>query len=213
MNYLVQLNAFYARVLAGALPPRAQLLYHTLLAENNRCRWREWFSRSSAALCGVMRIGERTLIQARGELVERGLLECRLVRGAMQYRIVPLDRDGAAAPVLPAALPDALPSESAPFPLKKEKRKQDKPPRGTRGGGCAGLNKKKGTPGVHNFRSEGGPSYDLDAWERQSLWDTLPKDGPGPAGARPHAARPPESAPAAGKGASAQPCAPARRPG
>lgn len=75
MNYIEMLNRFYDIVQGGQVSSSAQLLYHTLLAINNKCGWIDWFARSNASLFGLLRISEKNLINARNELKQLGLID------------------------------------------------------------------------------------------------------------------------------------------
>jgi len=42
---------------------------------NNRCGWSAWFQRTNQSLCGLIGIDEKTLIRARNELKQKGLID------------------------------------------------------------------------------------------------------------------------------------------
>ena len=158
MNYITLLRAFQDRVAGGGISSRAQLLYYTLLGENNRCRWQPWFCRSNAALCGLMHLSTHTLLAARRELEDLGLIALkREPGGATWYQIC---EQGAQS-----STPDCT------SPMQENKKKQDKTTRAWRAQG--GARKRKKSLGPMDFASEGGPSYDLDAYERESIYDTM----------------------------------------
>jgi len=75
MNYIKQLNVFYDWLQCNRLSASAQLLYHTLLMINNRAGWADWFQRTNQAICGLIGIDEKTLIKARNELKQKGLID------------------------------------------------------------------------------------------------------------------------------------------
>jgi DnaD/phage-associated family protein len=75
MNFILQLNAFYAWLQANSLSPMAKLLYYTLLQINNSCCWISWFQRTNTSLCGLIGISENTLKAARNELKVKGLID------------------------------------------------------------------------------------------------------------------------------------------
>lgn len=183
MNYITLLRAFQDRVAGGGISSRAQLLYYTLLGENNRCRWQPWFCRSNATLCGLMHISTHTLLAARRELEDLGLIVLkREPGGATWYQI----REQGAQTSTPDCtspmqqpvqedMQDAV-QEDALFctganQYRENKKKQDKTTRAWRAQG--GARKRKKSLGPMDFASEGGPSYDLDAYERESIYDTM----------------------------------------
>ena len=75
MNYIELLNAFYELVQCGEISGNGQLLYHTLLAINNKTGWSERFSRTNMSISGLMGISEKTFINAREELKRLGLIQ------------------------------------------------------------------------------------------------------------------------------------------
>ncbi len=75
MTYLDMLNEFYDFCECNAVSANAQLLFHTLLAINNKCVWEEWFSRTNVSLSGRMGISEKAFIRARNELKQLGLID------------------------------------------------------------------------------------------------------------------------------------------
>lgn len=75
MTYLDMLNEFYDFCECNTVSSNAQLLFHTLLAINNKCVWEEWFSRTNVSLSGRMGISEKAFIRARNELKQLGLID------------------------------------------------------------------------------------------------------------------------------------------
>lgn len=75
MSYIDKLNLFYDLLQSNPPSQHAQLLYHTLLMVNNKCGWMEWFQRTNLNLCGITGISEKTLINARNELKQMGLID------------------------------------------------------------------------------------------------------------------------------------------
>ena len=69
------LNEFYDFCECNTVSANAQLLFHTLLAINNKCVWEEWFSRTNVSLSGRMGISEKAFIRARNELKQLGLID------------------------------------------------------------------------------------------------------------------------------------------
>lgn len=123
MNYIKQLNALYDWLQSNRLSSSAQLLYHTLLMINNKCGWTEWFERTNQAICGLIGIDEKTLIRARNELKQKGLIDFvsgRKKGDITKYRIINISTgvlDGkfpAYPPVEPPAYPPAYPPVEPP---------------------------------------------------------------------------------------------------
>ena len=75
MNYIELLNKFYDLLQETRVSGYAQLLYYTLLQVNNRCGWTDWFARTNVNLSGLMCVSEKTLINARNELKQLGLID------------------------------------------------------------------------------------------------------------------------------------------
>lgn len=75
MTYLDMLNEFYDFCECNTVSANAQLVFHTLLAINNKCVWEEWFSRTNVSLSGRMGISEKAFIRARNELKQLGLID------------------------------------------------------------------------------------------------------------------------------------------
>ena len=97
MNYIKQLNALYDWLQSNHLSASAQLLYHTLLMINNSCGWTEWFQRTNQSICGLIGIDEKTLIRARNELKQKGLIDFKSgsKKGEItRYKIIDLTSAG-----------------------------------------------------------------------------------------------------------------------
>lgn len=75
MNYIELLNAFYEFIQCSGISGNGQLLYYILMAINNRAGWSEWFARTNLSICGLMRVSEKTFMNAREELKQLGLIE------------------------------------------------------------------------------------------------------------------------------------------
>ena len=75
MNYIELLNAFYEFIQCSGISSNGQLLYYILLAINNRAGWSEWFARTNLSICGLMKVSEKTFMNAREELKQLGLIE------------------------------------------------------------------------------------------------------------------------------------------
>ncbi|EMT38145.1 hypothetical protein TthWC1_2388 [Thermoanaerobacter thermohydrosulfuricus WC1] len=132
MNYIKQLNAFYDWLQENRLSTSAFALYFALLMANNKCGWADWFQRTNQSLCGLMGIDEKTLIRARNELKQKGLIDFKSgsKRGEItKYKIINLtgEKDGeilpnkcldgkitAFPPVEPPAFPPAFPPVEPP---------------------------------------------------------------------------------------------------
>ena len=92
LTYIERLNAFYAYLKRQPLSPYAKLLYYTLLQIDNERGWAPWFAVTNAHLCMFIGIGEKTLIRARRELAEQGLIGVQpsRTRGvATRYTLLP----------------------------------------------------------------------------------------------------------------------------
>ncbi len=80
MNTYRQMSAFYDYLQRASLPQAAQLLYHTLMLVNNICGWEREFKRTNQSLAGLMRMNEKTLIQARLDLKNAGLIDFKAAK-------------------------------------------------------------------------------------------------------------------------------------
>ncbi|SKA01928.1 DnaD and phage-associated domain-containing protein [Carboxydocella sporoproducens DSM 16521] len=146
MNYIKQLNALYDWLQENKLSVSASSLYHTLLMINNRCGWTAWFQRTNQSLCGLIGIDEKTLIRARNELKQKGLIDFKSgnKKGEpTKYKIIDLtgEKDGnipvnntkagifpVEPPVKPPVKPPVQPPVEPPaiYKLKlKQKHKQE----------------------------------------------------------------------------------------
>ena len=96
MNYMSQLKQFHVYRQHLLVSSSAQLLWVTLMMENNACFWRPQLAVSNLRLCELMgKITEGSLRKARTELIELGLIEffSSNQRGVVStYRIVPLEK-------------------------------------------------------------------------------------------------------------------------
>ncbi|MBP2637766.1 MAG: primosome, DnaD subunit [Firmicutes bacterium] len=75
MDYIRQLNAFDNWIAANYCSASAQLLWYKLMAVNNSCFWKEWFTRTNSSLAGMMNVAENTMRSARKELKDKGLID------------------------------------------------------------------------------------------------------------------------------------------
>src|SRR5699024_2616493 len=91
MNYIQEINAFYARVETNPLSGSAVCLWHTLMHVNNRAHWGEEFSVAASVLCSKSGLASSTFKRARTELKEKGYIKVTS-RGtkAPIYRVVSL---------------------------------------------------------------------------------------------------------------------------
>lgn len=97
MSYIDKLNLFYDLLQCNPPSQHAQLIYHTLLMINNKCGWTEWFQRTNLNLCGITGISEKTLINARNELKQIGLIDfipSKKRNEKTKYRILDCKIDG-----------------------------------------------------------------------------------------------------------------------
>jgi hypothetical protein len=74
MNYIVELNGFYARLLVRPLSSEAQALWGVLMHLSNRAGWPPRITVAGSVLLGFLGYSYTTLSRARGELVAAGLL-------------------------------------------------------------------------------------------------------------------------------------------
>ena len=74
MNYITELNAFYARLLVRPLSSEAQALWNVLLHLFNRAGWPPPLTVAASTLLGFLGYSYATLSRARSELVAAGLL-------------------------------------------------------------------------------------------------------------------------------------------
>lgn len=74
MNYIVELNAFYASLLTRPLSSEAQALWGVLMHLFNRAGWPPQLTVAASTLLGFLGYSYATLSRARGELVASGLL-------------------------------------------------------------------------------------------------------------------------------------------
>ena len=74
MNYLKELNAFYAWILTNDISGGQILLWLALLQTANRKGWPEWFTVPNATLQLMTRTSPNGIRRARNGLVDRGLI-------------------------------------------------------------------------------------------------------------------------------------------
>ena len=93
MNYIQEINAFYARVETNPLSGSAVCLWHTLMHVNNRAHWVDEFTVAASVLCSKSGLASSTFKRARTELKEKGYIQVTS-RGtkAPIYRIMSLCR-------------------------------------------------------------------------------------------------------------------------
>ena len=93
MNYIQEINKFEQFVESNYLSSMAQLLWYKLMQKCNRSGWQEQIQISNLRLMADLHIGEKTLIKARKELEEAGLIE--VVKGKKgcpnQYKLIPIN--------------------------------------------------------------------------------------------------------------------------
>ena len=91
VNYIIEINKFRKFAFDNYVSSNAVLLWYGLFGLNNDLHWREWFKVDNLRLMGYSFIKrEATLISARKELIELGLIEFK--KGSKghpsEYRIV-----------------------------------------------------------------------------------------------------------------------------
>ena len=74
MNYIVELNHFYAALLTRPLSSEAQALWSVLMHLFNRAGWPPRLTVAGSTLLGFLGYSYTTLSRARAELVAAGLL-------------------------------------------------------------------------------------------------------------------------------------------
>ena len=96
MNYIVELNSFYAQLLVRPLSSEAQALWGVLMHLFNRAGWPLRLTVSASTLLGFLGYSYTTLSRARSELVAAGLLihTPRPGRLAPYYELQPLSKKG-----------------------------------------------------------------------------------------------------------------------
>ncbi len=92
MNYISELNVFYARLLVRPLSSEAQALWGVLMHLFNRSGWSPRLTLAGSTLLGFLGYSYATLSRARSELVAAGLLvhTPRPGRLAPYYELQPL---------------------------------------------------------------------------------------------------------------------------
>ena len=75
MNYIKEINGFERWVETHYLSANAQLLWYKLMSLFNKSGWREWVSADNLRLMAAIGVSrEETLIQARKQLIDAGLI-------------------------------------------------------------------------------------------------------------------------------------------
>lgn len=92
MNYIAELNAFYASLLTRPLSSEAQSLWGVLMHLFNRAGWPTELTLAASTLLGLLGYSYATLSRARSELVAARLLihTPRPGRSAPYYELQPL---------------------------------------------------------------------------------------------------------------------------
>ena len=92
MNYIQEINKFEQFVENNYLSSMAQLLWYKLMQKCNRSGWQEQIQISNLRLMADLHIGEKTLIKARKELEEAGLIEVTKGKKGCpnQYKLIPI---------------------------------------------------------------------------------------------------------------------------
>ena len=103
MNYLTEINRFYGWLATHPVSAHAQALWQLLMSIDNRAGWPEDFAVPTSALLSVLDISRTQLSRCRRELVDGGRI-CHLQRRGGQapiYRLLPLEKESASAPLAP----------------------------------------------------------------------------------------------------------------
>ncbi|TCL38813.1 hypothetical protein EV210_103297 [Anaerospora hongkongensis] len=93
MNYIAELNYFYARLLVRPLSSEAQALWGVLMHLFNRAGWPPQLTVAASTLLGLLGYSYATLSRARTELITAGLLTHtpRPGRLAPYYELQPMN--------------------------------------------------------------------------------------------------------------------------
>lgn len=92
MNFVLEMNVFTQWLESYHLSSNAQLLWFRLFNLNNRCGWVEWMQVDNQRLMHFIKANSRnTMMRARDELVDVGLLEYRRGKKGVpgSYKMVP----------------------------------------------------------------------------------------------------------------------------
>ncbi|HBX22289.1 MAG TPA: hypothetical protein DEF34_01440 [Desulfotomaculum sp.] len=91
MNYVREINAFADWLETNPLDAPAQALWYSLMAINNKCGWKEWFTVANLTLQAKVRVSKNTILKHRSTLVDKGLIEYENQgREVGKYRMVSL---------------------------------------------------------------------------------------------------------------------------
>ena len=74
MNYIAEINAFYAKQAAAPLAANTQALWHLMMNISNRAGWPRTVIIPESVLTGTLGISHGAFIQARKELIQAGLI-------------------------------------------------------------------------------------------------------------------------------------------
>lgn len=89
MNYLTEILGFYDYIQVNKLSTGQIALWHALMAINNKCGWREWFSVPNLTLELYTGLTRQSIVNNRNTLAQKGLIEFRLNRTkASSYKMV-----------------------------------------------------------------------------------------------------------------------------
>ena len=83
MNYIAQLNAFYAYVIINPLSSNANALYGALLHINNKTNWLKVFTAAITTITTLSGLNKQAIERARKELVKKGYI--KFTKGNNQY--------------------------------------------------------------------------------------------------------------------------------
>lgn len=75
MNYIVEINAFYAWLITNPISSDAQSLWHALMHVNNKCAWARTFTVANGTLLGMLGFSQSQLSRCRAELVGAGRIK------------------------------------------------------------------------------------------------------------------------------------------
>lgn len=100
INYLLQIKAFFEQTQLQPIPTGQVALWYALMAVNNKCAWREWFTVSILTLRLATGLSRSGVIKARNALKQRGLIDFKSAsNSASSYKMISLTGENGAVKV------------------------------------------------------------------------------------------------------------------
>ncbi len=95
MDYIKEINAFYDWLETNSLSSSAIVLWHALMAINNKCGWITEFAAATSVLEIKTGLTRRTIERARNELKQKGRINWKSRKGNQSavYTIIPFVRN------------------------------------------------------------------------------------------------------------------------